>query len=118
MLRDEFTHHRFSHEQEHLPQSTLKSPQAAEDPIISNFELKIKNGEGLYCDDLLLIKSTSFNNFIFLYTDTTEKIHCRRLATTRAHQQSITVLECDWGRILSGSQDHTLKVIFFNILYF
>lgn len=34
--------------------------------------------------------------------------------STRAHQQSITVLECDWGRILSGSQDHTLKVDFFS----
>ncbi|KAF4532599.1 hypothetical protein B566_EDAN013377 [Ephemera danica] len=40
----------------------------------------------------------------------TEELRCLRIATVRAHQQPITVLDSEGGRILSGSQDHTLKV--------
>ncbi|XP_063231759.1 sterol regulatory element-binding protein cleavage-activating protein [Bacillus rossius redtenbacheri] len=39
-----------------------------------------------------------------------ENISCVRLNTTRAHQQPITVLESEGGRVLTGSHDHTLKV--------
>ncbi|KAK6639923.1 hypothetical protein RUM43_008200 [Polyplax serrata] len=39
-----------------------------------------------------------------------ENMKCRKLSTIKAHQQPIAVLECESGRILTGSQDHTLKV--------
>lgn len=39
-----------------------------------------------------------------------DKLRCLRLSTARAHQQPITVLESEGGRVISGSQDHTLKV--------
>lgn len=39
-----------------------------------------------------------------------EDIRCVRLYSTRAHQQPITVLQTEGGRVLTGSQDHTLKV--------
>ncbi|XP_071451860.1 sterol regulatory element-binding protein cleavage-activating protein, partial [Hetaerina americana] len=39
-----------------------------------------------------------------------EDIRCVRLGSVRAHQQPITVLDSEGGRILTGSQDHTLKV--------
>nr|CAD7427831.1 unnamed protein product [Timema monikensis] len=39
-----------------------------------------------------------------------ENIRCIRLNTTKAHQQPITVLDSEGGRVLTGSQDHTLKV--------
>lgn len=38
------------------------------------------------------------------------EIRCVWLTTQKAHQQPITCLECEGGRILTGSQDHTLKV--------
>ncbi|RZF38724.1 hypothetical protein LSTR_LSTR014382 [Laodelphax striatellus] len=34
-----------------------------------------------------------------------------RTSSTRAHQQPITVLDVEGGRVLTGSQDHTLKVM-------
>ena len=37
-------------------------------------------------------------------------IHCTLLSTTRAHQQAINVLKTEAGRVVTGSQDHTLKV--------
>ncbi|PNF43351.1 hypothetical protein B7P43_G14464 [Cryptotermes secundus] len=39
-----------------------------------------------------------------------EDLRCIRLNTTRAHQQPITVLDSEGGRVLTGSKDHTLKV--------
>ncbi|GLH11360.1 F-box/WD repeat-containing protein 7 [Gryllus bimaculatus] len=39
-----------------------------------------------------------------------QDIRCIHLNTTRAHQQPITVLDSEGGRVLTGSQDHTLKV--------
>jgi hypothetical protein len=39
-----------------------------------------------------------------------EDLRCIRLITTRAHQQPITVLDSEGGRVLTGSKDHTLKV--------
>lgn len=39
-----------------------------------------------------------------------ENLNCIRVSTARAHQQPITVLECEGGRVITGSQDHTLKV--------
>lgn len=39
-----------------------------------------------------------------------EEIHCARIAVLRAHQQPITELHIDGGRILTGGQDHILKV--------
>ncbi|XP_060518686.1 sterol regulatory element-binding protein cleavage-activating protein isoform X2 [Cylas formicarius] len=41
---------------------------------------------------------------------TSEDLRCNKIASVRAHQQSITCLDCEGGRILTGSQDHTLKV--------
>ncbi|KAI4480537.1 hypothetical protein M0804_010090 [Polistes exclamans] len=37
-------------------------------------------------------------------------IRCVKICSHRAHQQAITVLDCEGGRVLTGSQDHTLKV--------
>ncbi|KAK0079274.1 hypothetical protein PV325_001450 [Microctonus aethiopoides] len=39
-----------------------------------------------------------------------EDLHCLKKSTHRAHQQAITVLDSEGGRVLTGSQDHTLKV--------
>ncbi|XP_052246747.1 sterol regulatory element-binding protein cleavage-activating protein-like [Dreissena polymorpha] len=39
-----------------------------------------------------------------------EGIHCTLVQTTQAHQRPITVLVTEGGRIVSGSQDFTLKV--------
>lgn len=39
-----------------------------------------------------------------------QEIRCNWLMTQKAHQQPITCLECEGDRILTGSQDHTLKV--------
>lgn len=41
---------------------------------------------------------------------------CFGLFSIRAHQQPITVLDFEGGRVLTGSQDHTLKVSWFKIL--
>ncbi|XP_054271772.1 sterol regulatory element-binding protein cleavage-activating protein [Macrosteles quadrilineatus] len=37
-------------------------------------------------------------------------VKCVCLSSLRAHQQPITVLDFEGGRVLTGSQDHTLKV--------
>ncbi|XP_050513824.1 sterol regulatory element-binding protein cleavage-activating protein isoform X1 [Diabrotica virgifera virgifera] len=34
-----------------------------------------------------------------------------KIHSSKAHQQPITCLDCEGGRILTGSQDHTLKVL-------
>lgn len=39
-------------------------------------------------------------------------VNCIHVSTARAHQQPITVLECEGGRVVTGSQDHTLKVFY------
>lgn len=39
-----------------------------------------------------------------------EEIHCTQVQCTAAHQRPITVLVTEGGRIVSGSQDNTLKV--------
>ncbi|KAL7307009.1 hypothetical protein TKK_0000758 [Trichogramma kaykai] len=39
-----------------------------------------------------------------------EDLRCLKIGTHRAHQQAITVLDSEGGRVLTGSQDHTLKV--------
>ncbi|XP_015600062.1 sterol regulatory element-binding protein cleavage-activating protein isoform X2 [Cephus cinctus] len=39
-----------------------------------------------------------------------EDLRCMKIASHRAHQQPITVLDSEGGRVLTGSQDHTLKV--------
>ncbi|GLV41628.1 SREBP cleavage activating protein [Carabus blaptoides fortunei] len=44
------------------------------------------------------------------YEDNFEDLRCIRLNTTKAHQQPITAIDSEGGRVLSGSQDHTLKV--------
>ncbi|XP_063979282.1 sterol regulatory element-binding protein cleavage-activating protein [Diachasmimorpha longicaudata] len=39
-----------------------------------------------------------------------EDLRCLKKGSHRAHQQAITVLDSEGGRVLTGSQDHTLKV--------
>ncbi|XP_076652872.1 SREBP cleavage activating protein [Halictus rubicundus] len=39
-----------------------------------------------------------------------EDLRCIKISSHRAHQQAITVLDSEGGRVLTGSQDHTLKV--------
>ncbi|CAG9769082.1 unnamed protein product [Ceutorhynchus assimilis] len=39
-----------------------------------------------------------------------EDLRCIKLQSVKAHQQPITCLDCEGGRIVTGSQDHTLKV--------
>lgn len=41
---------------------------------------------------------------------TEEDLRCMKIGSHRAHQQAITVLDSEGGRVLTGSQDHTLKV--------
>lgn len=41
---------------------------------------------------------------------TEEDLRCMKIGSYRAHQQAITVLDSEGGRVLTGSQDHTLKV--------
>ncbi|XP_018574713.1 sterol regulatory element-binding protein cleavage-activating protein [Anoplophora glabripennis] len=43
-------------------------------------------------------------------TDCEEDLRCIKIISTRAHQQPVTCLDCEGGRVLTGSQDHTLKV--------
>lgn len=39
-----------------------------------------------------------------------EDLRCIKISSHKAHQQAITVLDSEGGRVLTGSQDHTLKV--------
>ncbi|KAL1513489.1 hypothetical protein ABEB36_002893 [Hypothenemus hampei] len=39
-----------------------------------------------------------------------EDLRCVKMLNAKAHQQPITCLDCEGGRIITGSQDHTLKV--------
>lgn len=39
-----------------------------------------------------------------------EDLRCMKISSYKAHQQAITVLDSEGGRVLTGSQDHTLKV--------
>lgn len=41
---------------------------------------------------------------------TEEDLRCIKICTQRVHQQVITVLDCDHEHVITGSQDHTLKV--------
>ncbi|EFN85276.1 sterol regulatory element-binding protein cleavage-activating protein [Harpegnathos saltator] len=41
---------------------------------------------------------------------TEEDLRCIKIGTQRAHQQVITVLDSDHGHVITGSQDHVLKV--------
>lgn len=43
-------------------------------------------------------------------TQSEEDLRCLKIGSHRAHQQAITVLDSEGGRVLTGSQDHTLKV--------
>lgn len=43
-------------------------------------------------------------------TQTEEDLRCIKIVSHKAHQQVITVLDSEGGRVLTGSQDHTLKV--------
>lgn len=42
--------------------------------------------------------------------DLEEDLRCMKVFSIKAHQQPITCLDCEGGRIVTGSQDHTLKV--------
>ncbi|KAI4464852.1 sterol regulatory element-binding protein cleavage-activating protein [Holotrichia oblita] len=46
----------------------------------------------------------------FMQNDSKEDMRCFKVLTAKAHQQPINCLDCEGGRIVSGSQDHTLKV--------
>lgn len=39
-----------------------------------------------------------------------EQLRCYRIDTVKAHTKPITVLECEGNKIISGSEDRTLKV--------
>jgi hypothetical protein len=39
------------------------------------------------------------------------ELRCRKVSCVRAHQQPITAMQVEAGRIVTGSHDHTLKVI-------
>lgn len=47
---------------------------------------------------------------IIQQNESVEDMRCLKVLTTRAHQQPITCLDSEGGRVLTGSQDHTLKV--------
>ena len=39
-----------------------------------------------------------------------DEIHCTLISTNKAHQRAINLLQCEVGRVVTASQDHTLKV--------
>ncbi|XP_017777723.1 PREDICTED: sterol regulatory element-binding protein cleavage-activating protein isoform X2 [Nicrophorus vespilloides] len=39
-----------------------------------------------------------------------EDMRCVKMLSAKAHQQPITCLDCEGGKVVTGSQDHTLKV--------
>jgi len=39
-----------------------------------------------------------------------EEMRCKKLFSVKAHQQPIACIDCEGGRVLTGSEDHTLKV--------
>lgn len=39
-----------------------------------------------------------------------EQLRCYRIDSVKAHMKPITVLECEGNKIISGSEDRTLKV--------
>ncbi|XP_049801846.1 sterol regulatory element-binding protein cleavage-activating protein [Schistocerca nitens] len=41
---------------------------------------------------------------------TEEEVRCSRLVQARAHRQPITALDCEGGRVVTGGQDHCMKV--------
>ncbi|XP_022907413.1 sterol regulatory element-binding protein cleavage-activating protein [Onthophagus taurus] len=49
-------------------------------------------------------------NVIQISENAKEDMRCFKVLCAKAHQQPITCLDCEGGRILTGSQDHTLKV--------
>jgi WD40 repeat protein len=50
-----------------------------------------------------------YSNLI-LKDEDNEEFRCLKVFSLKAHQQPIICLDCEGGRILTGSQDHTLKV--------
>ena len=56
------------------------------------------------------IRTGSAGSALELEKNCYENFKCRKLSSVKAHQQPITVLDCESGRIVTGSQDHTLKV--------
>ena len=46
-----------------------------------------------------------------------EDLRCIKIGSHRAHQQAITVLDSEGGRVLTGSQDHTLKVYRYDFIF-
>ncbi|XP_044267685.1 sterol regulatory element-binding protein cleavage-activating protein [Tribolium madens] len=50
------------------------------------------------------------SNLISQNDDNEEDFRCLKVFSVKAHQQPIICLDCEGGRILTGSQDHTLKV--------
>jgi WD40 repeat protein len=47
---------------------------------------------------------------MYNFKDADEEFRCLKVFSLKAHQQPIICLDCEGGRILTGSQDHTLKV--------
>ncbi|KOX73423.1 Sterol regulatory element-binding protein cleavage-activating protein [Melipona quadrifasciata] len=48
---------------------------------------------------------------------TEEDLRCIKISSHKAHQQAITVLDSEGGRVLTGSQDHTLKLDLLNFKF-
>lgn len=40
-----------------------------------------------------------------------EDLRCMKIGSHKAHQQAITVLDSEGGRVLTGSQDHTHYIL-------
>lgn len=58
----------------------------------------------------LLYISLEIFFLIFLQEDSKEDMRFIKIISKKAHQQQIACLETEGGRVVTGSQDHTLKV--------
>lgn len=53
---------------------------------------------------------SDYKDFVNQQDDCKEDMRCLKVTSKKAHQQPITCLDAEGGRVLTGSQDHTLKV--------
>nr|XP_018911050.1 PREDICTED: sterol regulatory element-binding protein cleavage-activating protein [Bemisia tabaci]XP_018911059.1 PREDICTED: sterol regulatory element-binding protein cleavage-activating protein [Bemisia tabaci] len=55
------------------------------------------------------VRTSSFGSMCDGFSESAE-IRCVRINSTKAHHQPITVMQSEGGRVVTGSQDHALKV--------
>lgn len=69
----------------------------------------LQTNKMMYSFDLAHVRTGSAGSALD-WERQSEDLRCIKVNSIRAHQQPITVLDCENGRVVTGSQDHTLKV--------